>query len=172
MNEGQTVAQLVFWLLGLGGALLSGAVWYLIRRYDNSLAGERQERLAALKEERLAREVALKEERDAREEASREDRKLFLELFERANVTWMQALDREREQAKSDRHEFRDELSKWANLFQAYKLEAAEKFVNRTSLIDALQPLKDTIEGFRSDMRDLFVKIDGKADKSTRPVGH
>lgn len=148
-----TEAQM-FALLTIGGSALGVVIWYLIRRGDIRLDKERDERTRQLESER-----------NGRENAAHRDRELFVNLFERASAAWMSALEKERESAKVDRHEFRNELSKWAGALNSYKLEAAEKFVQQRGLENALQPLKDAVEGIRADQREIFDRLHDKQDR-------
>jgi DNA repair exonuclease SbcCD ATPase subunit len=152
MNESQLLT-----LFAVGAGALWAVVWYLIRRGDQRLESETKERVRVLERER-----------ESRESAAAKDRALFMEAHERTSATFLAVLEKEREQAKADRHEFRDELSKWANLFQTYKLDATEKFVNRANLIDAMSPMRETMEGFRTDVRDLYEKIDQMSQRLNR----
>lgn len=152
MTDAQMMAALTSCAMGLGTA-----IWYLIRRSDARIEAERVERTRLLEEQR----------RD-REEAAAKDRQMFLDLYERAQGAWMAAMEKERNDARDDRHDFRDALAGVAADLQRYKLEAAEKFVNGVALDRALAPTKEAIERVEKAMTKVFERLEGKADKGHR----
>lgn len=160
MSEAQLLA-----LFGVGAGALWAVVWYLIRLSRQQIETERVERQLSSKEERLARESAVIEERRSRETQAAADRKLFMDAHEKTTATFLGIIEKEREQAREDRHDFRDALGTISNHLNAYKLDASERFINREALSDVMAPVQKSLDGLRGDIRSVYEKLDSKVDK-------
>lgn len=146
------------------GTALGTVVWWVIRE-NARLAASAAERIDDERGERIR---SMEMDRKLFLDASQGDRKLFLEMFERQAATWMTTLEREREVAKSDRHELRDVLSILSNQLNAFKLEAAEKFVSYPALEKALQPLERDTAEIKGTLADIYRELRGKADRPNK----
>ena len=74
-------------------------------------------------------------------------------------------IESERQSREKDRHDARDDLAVVANNFNAFKEKIANEYPSYERLRDLLRPISDGIDEIKGDMRDLFAKLDQKADK-------
>jgi hypothetical protein len=135
----------------------SGIVKWVVGRLD-AAEEKREAAMERERKERIAdREMffnAYREERDARE-------------------TFFRAIEKDRQQ---DRHDLRDEMQGTANSLHLFQQQVSRDHPTYERLGDVMKPLAEAVESMRTEMRAsldrVFEKLDGKADKSTRPVGH
>lgn len=77
-------------------------------------------------------------------------------------------LKNEREARAKDKHDLREEIQTADGRRQALEVKIAGEYVNDNRLIAALQPLTESVDRFRDDIKELFTKVDGKQDKVHR----
>jgi predicted nuclease with TOPRIM domain len=70
------------------------------------------------------------------------------------------------EQNARDRHDMRDEISRVAGDLAHFREVVSKNYPSYERMSEMLRPISDGINELKGDMRDLFAKIDRKADKS------
>lgn len=170
MNEAVTIPG---WVIALGCVVLSALFGLLawlgqqaVERVKKDLQAARTERddvVASLG-------AAIRSESEARHAQATEERRVWLGMYERAQASWVEAIQAERVASKEDRHEFRQQLTQWVNAFHAYKLEASEKFVSFPRLTELLQahlaPITKGIADIEAAQERIFERVDAKADRT------
>jgi chromosome segregation ATPase len=74
-------------------------------------------------------------------------------------------IEAEREGRENDRHDLRDEIGAVSVRLNAFELTVAKECINHERLREAMRPLTEQMSGMRSDVKEIFGKLDGKQDK-------
>jgi Skp family chaperone for outer membrane proteins len=74
-------------------------------------------------------------------------------------------LENERKDRERDRHALRGEVNAVGGKLQLFMLEVAKECINSERLSAALEPMTETLSEIKSDIRDVFKKLENKVDK-------
>jgi signal transduction histidine kinase len=75
------------------------------------------------------------------------------------------ALEKEREDREKDRTGGRNEVQRLEAIVNRFMLDVTRECINGDRLSAALEPMNETLGEIKEDLRDVFKRLDGKADK-------
>lgn len=105
---------------------------------------------------------------ERQEKEVEEERKNRAAEIDKVKKEFAETLERERSENKNDRHSIRNEINNVGAKISQVELTVARECINAGHLTAAIEPVMRRLGEIRSDMKEIYDRLDRKQDK---PVG-